>query len=110
MRPIAGLPAQVLALSRIFSLAKILRVIPGDEAYLPLSRSTCPLVKKVLTFTPDSEGSAMGGPGIPICPWRLPRPYPRGPSADRGHGRLALCRTRPPAPRRQRPSLRLQYE
>jgi branched-chain amino acid transport system substrate-binding protein len=29
-----------------WDLAKILRVIPGDEAYLPLSRSTCPLVKK----------------------------------------------------------------
>jgi branched-chain amino acid transport system substrate-binding protein len=29
-----------------WDLAKIPRVIPGDEAYLPLSRSTCPLVKK----------------------------------------------------------------
>jgi branched-chain amino acid transport system substrate-binding protein len=25
---------------------KVLKVIPGDEAYLPLSRSVCPLVKK----------------------------------------------------------------
>jgi branched-chain amino acid transport system substrate-binding protein len=30
-----------------WDLMKILRVIPGDEAYLPLVRSACPLVKKL---------------------------------------------------------------
>jgi branched-chain amino acid transport system substrate-binding protein len=29
-----------------WDLAKLRRVIPGDEAYMPLSQSTCPLVKK----------------------------------------------------------------
>lgn len=29
-----------------WDLMKVLRVIPGDEAYLPLSRSTCPRVKR----------------------------------------------------------------
>jgi branched-chain amino acid transport system substrate-binding protein len=29
-----------------WDLAKLKRVIPGDEAYMSLAQSTCPLVKK----------------------------------------------------------------